>query len=211
MNISRLAGHDQDDPPSLVGRAERRCDAGWARHRPARQQRRDAAATAACAACASAFREPHAATVIGGWKCTATVVVPSPAMRHRCDARTMSPYQAKNGPERAPDRNAVEPRIGDRHRLDRERPAVDLEVGEAQQSALEAQRPIAVAAGALGEQDQIAAGARRWRIKAPWLAVAVRWRLTNTVLCSLASSRTAASPRPPPWRRTSRRSASRAR
>src|SRR5258708_17297871 len=54
-------------------------------------------ATAFWATWASALREPQATTVVGGWKCTATVTVPSPAMRHKCEARIMSPYQAKYG------------------------------------------------------------------------------------------------------------------
>src|SRR3546814_7675214 len=61
------------------------------------------------------------------------------------------------GPEPAPERQAVEPRIGDRNRLHGQRTAGSLDRRDAEQRALERQDVGAVAAGAFRTQNQAVA------------------------------------------------------
>ena len=124
----------------------------------------------------------------GGKKVTTASVSPRQTICQRCGTRSRSPNQANSGPPVAAERNAVEPGVGDRHRLHRDRLVVAAQLGHAEQRAAEGQHARAVAAGALGEQHEVVAGVQ----PAHHLVAAARWscrccRSMKMVRCALAS------------------------
>ena len=66
----------------------------------------------------------------------------------------------EEGPQVPAHRDAVQMGVGDGHRLDGHRPPADADRCRAEQGAAEGQHEIAVAARALGEQDQVVAGGK---------------------------------------------------
>src|SRR3954469_8936641 len=93
---------------------------------------------------------------------------PPKMRRHRHPA-----IPSKEWPQRAPDRHAVEPGIGDRHRLNSQSLGTRL-IGDAEQGAFKRKNAVAVAARSLREQDQ-----RVLRGQAPGNAVALLYRAAH--------------------------------